>query len=191
MKSTKDKILSAALRLFSQRGYLATTTKDIAKQADIAEVTLFRYFPTKEKLFKEVLESQSFLPTLKDLLAKLNETDYKKALKIVANYYLTLLKKKRALIRIMHAEIFQYPEEIRDIQSKILNEISLAFAGYLENMKEAGVIRDIDSRYASVAYFGTLFNLFIKKEIFGRKINLTRALNTYIEIFYEGTRRKK
>ncbi len=190
MKGTKDRILRAALKLFSQKGYLATTTKDIAREANIAEVTLFRYFPTKEKLFKEVLESQSFIPTLKDLLAKIEKTDYKITLKTVALYYLKLLKQKRDLICIMHSEIFQYPEEIRAIQSKMLNELSLIFSNYLENMKKRGILRNIDTKYASMGYFGMLFNLFIKKELFKRKINLKQALNTYIEIFYEGTRRE-
>lgn len=189
MSKTKSKIINAALKLFSQKGYLATTTKDIAREADIAEVTLFRYFPTKQKLFKEVLESQSFLPTLKDLLPKIENINYKFALKTVARYYLKLLKKKRDLICIMHTEIFQYPEEIRAIQSKIISDVSLIFANYLEIMKKRGILRDIDTNYASMAYFGMLFNLFIKKELFKRKINLNRALNTYIEIFYEGTRR--
>lgn len=191
MKGTKDRILRAALKLFSQKGYLATTTKDIAREANIAEVTLFRYFPTKEKLFKEVLESQSFIPTLKDLLAKIEKTDYKIALKTVALYYLTLLKQKRDLICIMHSEIFQYPEEIRTIQSKMLNELSLVFSNYLEDIKKRGVLRNIDTKYASMGYFGMLFNLFIKKELFKRKINLKQALNTYIDIFYEGTRRER
>lgn len=191
MKGTKDRILRAALKLFSQKGYLATTTKDIAREANIAEVTLFRYFPTKEKLFKEVLESQSFIPTLRDLLEKIEKTDYKIALKTVALYYLKLLKQKRDLICIMHTEIFQYPEEIRAIQSKMLNELSSVFSNYLENMKRRGVLRNIDTKYASMGYFGMLFNLFIKKELFKRKINLKQALNTYIEIFYEGTRRER
>ena len=48
---TRDKILEAALFLFSKKGYLGATTKEIAKEAGIAELTLFRHFASKEKLF--------------------------------------------------------------------------------------------------------------------------------------------
>ena len=189
MIKTKDKIIKSALMLFSKKGFLGTTTKEIAKDANIAEVTLFRYFSSKENLFNEVLRSQSFLPTLKDLIPKLESLDYKEALETIARYYLKLLKKKKNLICIMQAEILKYPQEIREIQSKIIKEVSDTFASFLEGLKDRGILKDIDTKYASMAYFGTLFNLFIKKEIFKNKINLKKALKTYIEIFYDGTRR--
>lgn len=88
MKDTKIKILQAALKLFSQKGYLGTTTKEIAKEANVAEVTLFRYFKSKESLFIDVLKNQSFLPTLKDLFPKLKEMDYKESLKTIAKFIL-------------------------------------------------------------------------------------------------------
>lgn len=190
MNKTKEKILKSALKLFSQKGYLGTTTKEIAKEAQVAEVTLFRYFASKENLFIEVLKSQSFLPTLKDLLPKLKDMNYKKSLQVIAKYFFDLLRKKKDLICIMHTEIFQYPQEIRAIYSKMIQEVYLVFASYLEELKKKGILRkDLDSNYASLAYFGMLFNLFIKKELLQKRINLRQALKTYIEIFYEGTRR--
>ena len=48
--ATRQKILDAARRLFAGDGFEATTTRDIARAADIASGTLFNYFPTKEAL---------------------------------------------------------------------------------------------------------------------------------------------
>lgn len=191
MTNTKEKILKSALKLFSQKGYLATTTKEIAKEAQVAEVTLFRYFSSKEKLFIDVLKTQSFLPTLRELIPKIEKLEYKEALKTVAKYYLELLKRKKDLIRIMHSEIFQYPAEIKSIHSKLIHDIAQTFSFYLERQKAKGVLREVDSRYAAIAFFGLIFNLFMKKELLRRKFDIKKALETYIEIFYEGTRRKK
>jgi len=47
---TKQAILEAALRLFADKGFYATTTKAISRKAGIAEGTLFNYFQTKEDL---------------------------------------------------------------------------------------------------------------------------------------------
>jgi AcrR family transcriptional regulator len=49
-EQTKERILKAALRLFREKGLDKTTTKQISKQAGIAEGTLFNYFKTKEDL---------------------------------------------------------------------------------------------------------------------------------------------
>jgi AcrR family transcriptional regulator len=46
--ATKQRILDAARKLFSEQGFEAATTRDIARAAEIAAGTLFNYFPTKE-----------------------------------------------------------------------------------------------------------------------------------------------
>ncbi|GAA1682406.1 TetR family transcriptional regulator [Fodinicola feengrottensis] len=47
---TRDAIQQHALRLFTERGYDATTLAEIAEAADVSETTLLRYFPTKQSL---------------------------------------------------------------------------------------------------------------------------------------------
>src|SRR4051812_41152686 len=48
-------ILDAATRLFGDRGLEATRTADIAAAAGVTERTLFRYFPTKQDLYRRVM----------------------------------------------------------------------------------------------------------------------------------------
>ncbi|PKL23373.1 MAG: hypothetical protein CVV47_15730 [Spirochaetae bacterium HGW-Spirochaetae-3] len=54
MAHSKDRILKASLELFSARGYSAVTTKAIAEASMVNEVTVFRLFGSKERLFREV-----------------------------------------------------------------------------------------------------------------------------------------
>src|SRR5688572_8218050 len=48
--ATRERILLAARQLLNEKGYDATTTRDIAHAAEIASGTLFNYFPTKEAI---------------------------------------------------------------------------------------------------------------------------------------------
>jgi AcrR family transcriptional regulator len=49
-EETTQKIIQAALALFKQRGFDATTMEQIAQEADIARGTLYNYFPVKEAI---------------------------------------------------------------------------------------------------------------------------------------------
>ena len=49
-EATRKRILDASQKLFARQGFEATTTRDIARAANIAVGTLFNYFPTKESV---------------------------------------------------------------------------------------------------------------------------------------------
>jgi AcrR family transcriptional regulator len=54
---TRELIAETARRLFLERGFDAVSVAEIAREADVAEKTVFNYFPTKEDLFYSRLES--------------------------------------------------------------------------------------------------------------------------------------
>src|SRR5204863_9323119 len=47
---TRRLIADAAARLFAERGYENVAVSDVAREADVAEQTVYNYFPTKERL---------------------------------------------------------------------------------------------------------------------------------------------
>lgn len=53
--NTEQKILDAALKVFSEKGYNGARTRIIAETSGFTEMTLFRKFETKENLFNRVL----------------------------------------------------------------------------------------------------------------------------------------
>src|SRR5471032_2054572 len=60
---TKDHILEAAARLYGEHGFRGTTTRRIAQEAGVNEVTLFRLFGSKTALLLEALRVHSVEPT--------------------------------------------------------------------------------------------------------------------------------
>ena len=54
---TRRLIADTARRLFAERGFEAVTVAEVAREADVAEKTVFNYFPTKEDLFYSRLEA--------------------------------------------------------------------------------------------------------------------------------------
>lgn len=91
--STEDKIKEAARKVFTQKGYAATRTRDIAEEAGINLALLNYYFRSKEKLFEIVImEKMQILfgkigPTITNEKTTLEE----KAAEIAEHYIDTLL----------------------------------------------------------------------------------------------------
>jgi AcrR family transcriptional regulator len=55
---TRERIVRAALRLFSERGVSATTIEDITNAADVGKGTFFNYFPSKEDILAHLCQLQ-------------------------------------------------------------------------------------------------------------------------------------
>ena len=66
---TRRHILRTAVDLITQQGYDATTMKQIAREAAIGDATIYKYFPTKERLLLEYFEL-----TIGDALKQLDAT---------------------------------------------------------------------------------------------------------------------
>jgi len=55
----RQQILKTAIRLFAQKGFRGTTTREIALAAGVNEVTIFRHFASKQDLYTAILEVKS------------------------------------------------------------------------------------------------------------------------------------
>lgn len=190
---TKDKILESALRLFSKKGYLGATTKEIAKEADIAEITLFRHFPSKEKLFEEVITTYSFLPALKGLLPQVLDMPYEKTLTIIANRFLETLTLRKDLIQIMHSEIHRYPEKIHKIYRTFMDETFSTLASYFRRLQKNVTLREFNAEYGARMFLGMFYSYFIGEEIKmlkkHRPSDTNKTIKEFVNIFVKGTLR--
>ncbi|WP_028841843.1 TetR/AcrR family transcriptional regulator [Thermodesulfobacterium hveragerdense] len=189
-KNTKKRILEAALKVFSEKGFLGATTKEIAKQAGVAEVTLFRHFGSKENLFAETINQYSFLPKLKEILSEIKTEPPDIALKKIAREFLNVLESKKNLIRIMYTDFYRYPDYIKKIHESIVESIIELISSYFNELIERGIFRRVNTQFAARAFLGMFFSYFYAKEIKEflniRKNDLETIIDCYVEFFIKG-----
>lgn len=96
-ENRRKQILDAAMTVFVEKGFLGSTTLEIAKTAGVSEVTLFRYFSSKKEIFLEGIEPILF-STLEDTIntsinfntaEKLESILYDR-ISLISNNYLTV-----------------------------------------------------------------------------------------------------
>jgi AcrR family transcriptional regulator len=190
---TRDRILETALRLFSEKGYLGATTKEIARESGIAEVTLFRHFPSKEKLFEEVINTYSFLPALKELMPEIAGMSYEKALTEIAKKFLETLSSRKDLIQIMHSEMQRYPEKIHKIYHAFIDELFKILASYFNEMQKRKILKGFDTEFGAMAFLGMFFSYFNVHEMMMHKkyrhVDKDTTIKEFVKIFVGGTKR--
>jgi AcrR family transcriptional regulator len=195
VKDTREKILEAGLKLFSEKGYLGATTKEIAQKAGVAELTLFRHFTSKENLFEEMMSAYSFLPALKGLLPGLKEMSYGEALEEIAGTFLQRLNERRHLVRIMQREIHLYPSKAREVYQNFIGEIIRTLASYFRELQEKGVLREFSPELGARAFLGMFFSYFNTQELaVSREHRFTDKENVveeFVGIFVRGTIEKR
>jgi AcrR family transcriptional regulator len=104
----RDRILDAAKRIYTQHGFRGATTRLIAIEAGVNEVTLFRTFGSKAALFEALMQghvAQSPIPVLPD-----NPVDPEEEMREWCSAVLSHLRENSALIRTSFGEIEERPE---------------------------------------------------------------------------------
>jgi AcrR family transcriptional regulator len=190
-KDTKTRLLEATLRLISEKGFLGASTREIAHEAGVSELTLFRHFGSKDNLFEEMLNTNTFLPHLRELLPELKGRTYTEALIIIGTRFLEALKEQKSLIKIIYAEINLYPEKIREVYLNFVNEIIQILAGYFKDLQKKKELRTFDPVLAARAFMGMIFSYFKAEEIVKgrgiRKNEVTKTIGGFVDIFVHGT----
>ncbi|BBO75210.1 TetR family transcriptional regulator [Desulfosarcina widdelii] len=113
-KQKRDSILEAAQALFQSSGFIGTSMDKIAAKAGVTKQTVYRYFDSKETLFKATLETQR-LQASSDFLEALNLENPAEALEGFAIGFLArhLSKAHLANIRLLVSEGPRVPEITR------------------------------------------------------------------------------
>lgn len=151
--TTREKIVKAALKVFSEKGYNGATTSEIAREAGVAEGTIFRYFPTKKDLLFGVA-NPVVVASLRTKLADWRDYSPEEFLKALLRNRLMIVKENIELVKILLLESQFHPE----LKDRFLTEVILPAAkllqGYFKEQEEKGIFRDIDTEISIRALAG-------------------------------------
>jgi hypothetical protein len=122
--STEDKILLAASKVFTEKGFSGTRTRDIAEEAGINLALLNYYFRTKEKLFEQVMKVKVVLLFGQIIPIVTNEkTSLEEKIDLASEKYFDILSKNPNLPIFVLSEIQKKTSDVKSILpfDKVLN----------------------------------------------------------------------
>jgi TetR/AcrR family transcriptional regulator len=143
----RGQILEAAFEEFSANGFKGATIKGIARAARLQSPALiYWYFPDKEALFREVLESR--IPVLRA----------ERVLPTIARGYLSTFDNPAAqrMVRLLVGEATRRPEIAELVGSAVIKRVLGFLKRYMARQVELGRLRPHDTRSSARAFMGML-----------------------------------
>ncbi len=117
---TRERILQAAMVLFSQRGFEHTTVTQIAKRAGVSRASIFWHFGDKATLFGEAC-AQFFMPFREQLKERLLHIDAGKRLPEIFSVYDRFVTENRSAIQAFMRWVMESPELRAALQPMLLD----------------------------------------------------------------------
>ena len=144
---SRQRILAAALRIYGEHGFSGCTTRRIASEARVNEVTIFRQFGSKAALMAEAVLTPPAVPPLPILPA--NPGDPVAELHVWALSLLDWLRETRTVIRRSFAETTDHPEVAGRLHSHVETWNATLKANVMSLEEQGRLKRSADTDIAS------------------------------------------
>lgn len=135
---TSKKIMKVALNLFSEKGYYPTTTKEIAKEAGVNELTLFRHFGSKAHLFQVTTEHYVTDSQVDGILSGTTELDFEASMMLITFRIYELYMKNRKLYKV---QMKLADDEREFVKLKLSRKLIDVLEFYFTTLKEQSKIK--------------------------------------------------
>lgn len=147
------KITQAAAQLFARQGYRGTSTREIARVAEVSENTLFRHFEHKEDIFWAVLHNYlSGLKMRRDLLDSIGDGEEPGVvLPQVLAHLMDTVTLKPELLRLLAVGLIELKWKTEAVCYQYLSPIFTTLNRYLEQNMDDGKIRNLNPSMVTAA----------------------------------------
>ncbi|MFQ5675654.1 MAG: TetR/AcrR family transcriptional regulator [bacterium] len=190
----RGEILSAALKVFAEKGYEHANVEEIAETAEFSKGALYNYFANKEEMFIALLDEgfADFERIVKegfDNDLPLREK-FKRFTRGALEYfeqnpdYLTLIFKENLQLKIKLMSSFR--ERFAQKRQKLV-DIMMA---PLQQGKNNGAVRDIDATQLVEVFWNIIFAFLLHNRCCEHKASIAEDIDAIITIFFDGVELK-
>ncbi|GIP20726.1 MULTISPECIES: TetR/AcrR family transcriptional regulator [Paenibacillus] len=180
-------ILEAALKVIAENGFHGSQISKIAKEAGVADGTIYLYFKKKEDILISLFQER-----LGDLIAAFNESVKEsstadEALRKVCEIHFSELESNVNLAYVTQIELRQSSLELRVAIGNVVKPYIQLIEHILEKgIQEKSFRPDLDVKLTRLLIFGGLDEAVTSWLISGRKYSLTAQVDKTVEFFLKG-----
>ncbi len=186
-ETKKARILRAAIDVFADKGFFAARMTDVAKEAQVADGTLYLYFEGKENLLLSIFEDvlSRFIERLRSEIVSLHDPVDK--LRVMVRLHLETLGRDRALASVLQIEMRNSRRFMSEFARGRLGEYLSMVREIIEEGQETGIFRpSINSALATNVIFGAVDEMATSWLLADSPYDLLRNHHQILEILCQG-----
>jgi AcrR family transcriptional regulator len=179
----REQLLQAAIRVYSTAGTRGATTRRIAREAGVNEVTLFRQFGSKEALLRGAIQSIYDREVLRPLPDA--PVDPTRELTAWCRVHHEFLIRIRSMLRISMAEFAEHPEHMTEA-CKLPVSVANELHDYLIRLRAKGLAHGRwNARAASALLMAAVFEDAMQRDIMPERFPYAErvAVRHYVGLF--------
>ncbi|MBI5288086.1 MAG: TetR family transcriptional regulator [Chloroflexi bacterium] len=141
---TRQQILDASLRLFSDRGFARTSVRDIAQAAGITDAAIYYHFDSKRDLFEALVEERGFNTALENLeRAEVTESGFspREAVVGLATSALEFIYQNKDVMKVLMLEALSEDPVAAEEYRILVDRWQRGLAGILRQYADRGLLR--------------------------------------------------
>ena len=188
MDETSQKIIDATMSLIRDKGYVATTTKDIARTAGVNECTLFRKFKSKKDIVVNGMAQEKWRANVTHEVFQNLKWDLEADLQIFMKAYMD-----RITPDFVNLSIGLRAPQLYDDTASLIMQIPQAFLSslidYFEKMAQKGKLPDLDFECLAMTIFSSTFGYTFLRASFNDKLTPVEQdeyIKRSVELFCKG-----
>lgn len=177
----RRQIVLVAMRLFSQRGFRGTTTKEIAAAAGVSEAMVFRHFATKEELYSAILDHKACLHDAMDPLQKvagaIERRDDRAVFEGIALDALNKHDSDPEFQRLLLHSALEQHELAHMFWEKFVRRVYRSLGRYLSERQREGAIVEVEPALVVRAFIGMVMHHSLNNNLWDPKRSLLKISN--------------
>ena len=188
-------VIEAAIRLFAQKGFQGTKTKEIAEASGINEALIFRDFRSKEKLYCAILDYASSRINaerwIKELSLYAEQRNDEALFSNLAMKFFETLGREDSLFRLMLYCALEHHELARQFRERQVEPVERFIEEYIRGRQEEGAFRKGDPHALARSFLSMCHHHVLRQVLFGDGKGSpaeAAAAKTFTEVFLGGVR---
>ena len=163
---TRQKLLDAATKLFSENGYARTSVRSINKSIGMADGLMYHYFPGGKEELIQVIVCEQFMQVVSELRERskgLDDLPVEIVMERIYQNWSIVFDKHQDILRILIKENEMMHFVRNDNIKTMMQDAERWFPQYLRNQAKAGAIKQFDFERTAEALFMILIGHFLTK----------------------------